>query len=86
MAGLSGLEWTDLSHYRGINQWAYFALCFALCYALPNSQSWVGWDGENNDTRWRWRPSTAWAVACGLLLAAGLLLAGNTTEFIYFQF
>jgi alginate O-acetyltransferase complex protein AlgI len=36
--------------------------------------------------RLRWRPTLAWAAACGVLYAAALLWMGGTTRFLYFQF
>jgi hypothetical protein len=36
--------------------------------------------------RLRWRPTFAWAAACGMLLAASLIWMQGTTRFLYFQF
>ena len=33
-----------------------------------------------------WKPSTAWAAACGLMLAYCLLSLSSPSEFLYFQF
>jgi len=34
----------------------------------------------------RWRQTTPWAIATGLMLGAGLLTLARVTEFLYFQF
>jgi len=36
--------------------------------------------------RWQWRPSPAWALCLGLLMAWALLALNRVDEFLYFQF
>ncbi|MGJ4947762.1 MBOAT family O-acyltransferase [Bradyrhizobium sp. HKCCYLS20291] len=72
---------------------------YAACLLLPNVNAmferWnVGLDSYSNPRRWSvvdltWRPSTGWAVAASLVCTVALLvslLAGDGSQFLYFQF
>ncbi len=68
----------------------------ALCLLAPNTQQIVGrflGTRRRRDPpltgllrRLRWRPSTGYAVASGLLLLVSVLSLWNPSEFLYFQF
>ncbi len=73
---------------------AFIAVSLSITLLAPNTQQILG---EHKPVlparRWperrqplRWRPTTGWAVALGLLAYMGLLNLGNQSEFIYFQF
>ena len=78
---------------------AVIALAYLACIALPNVNelfgAWhVGLDTYANPRPWSvmrltWRPSMSWAVGASMLLMAGIfatLVAGDGSQFLYFQF
>jgi alginate O-acetyltransferase complex protein AlgI len=75
------------------------ALGYLACFVLPNVNTmfarWsVGLDTYKNERPWSvlsltWRPSVRWAVATSLALFVAVLMnliAGDTSQFLYFQF
>ncbi|MEF9995267.1 MAG: MBOAT family protein [Burkholderiaceae bacterium] len=62
-----------------------------IAFACPNTQQILGHYRPGlgvvpQPARWSWRPTVAWGVGLGLLLAAGLLALTRPSEFLYFQF
>jgi alginate O-acetyltransferase complex protein AlgI len=78
---------------------AAIALGYLACLILPNVNAMFGrWDvgleTYENERRWSilnltWRPSLTWAIAASLGLFAAVivnLVAGDSSQFLYFQF
>jgi hypothetical protein len=72
---------------------------YVACLVLPNVNTmfarWkVGLETYHNPQPWSiltaaWRPSAIWAIGTSLCLVAALLMniiAGDTSQFLYFQF
>lgn len=75
MLGLNGLDnWASLKNLVGLRLALLLAATLAWVNLLPNS-----WEVS-------FRPKTRYAVALGLLLAAGLLMIAHPEPFLYFQF
>jgi D-alanyl-lipoteichoic acid acyltransferase DltB (MBOAT superfamily) len=75
------------------------ALGYLACFVLPNVNAmfarWnVGLETYKNERPWSalhltWRPSPVWAIAASLALVAAVvinLMAGDSSQFLYFQF
>jgi alginate O-acetyltransferase complex protein AlgI len=95
MAGLHGLvpQGVTSGTLGDHRAWALVAAAFAIVWAFPNSQQIMGLQAAASKAATpraapalHWRFSTAWAMACGLAGALGLLSLGGTSEFLYFQF
>jgi alginate O-acetyltransferase complex protein AlgI len=56
----------------------------AIVWGLPNTQQFAGL--ENNDGRWRWKPTPAFGVAMGVILALSLVSLTRPSTFLYYQF
>jgi alginate O-acetyltransferase complex protein AlgI len=72
---------------------ASLALRFFIVWALPNSQTVMAKFSptltavKTHAPEWlSWRPTMAWAVALGVLLAVSLMSLQQTKVFLYFQF
>ena len=78
---------------------AMIAVGYLICLLLPNVRAlfsaWkVGLDTYNNPTTWslpdlKWSPSLQWAVTASVILFVGVffsLIAGDGSQFLYFQF
>ncbi len=83
LAGMTGA--------RGIGTigslWALNAVWLAALYAViwlaPTTRQFML---RTPEARFAWAPSPRWAVAMGCAATLGLLAAGGTGEFVYFQF
>ncbi|NNF17936.1 MAG: MBOAT family protein [Gammaproteobacteria bacterium] len=70
----------------------WIVLLFMIAWFGPNSQSLlkehepVLESGNIAPSRLRWAPARPWAIACGVLLAIGILALPEVSEFLYFQF
>ena len=68
------------------------AALLAIAFGLPNSQEIMAryrpafQNVAAAAAAWRWRPTPAWGVALGILLAACLTLVGGPSPFLYFRF
>lgn len=70
------------NHY--FTNWQPFALvlaCAAICWCLPTSQKFL-----NGASFIKWRATSGWAFAIGLLAFTSLLLLSRESPFLYFQF
>jgi alginate O-acetyltransferase complex protein AlgI len=83
----------------GLYGGATIALGYLACFILPNVNAmferWnVGLETYKNERRWSildfaWQPSVKWAVATSLALLVAVfinLIAGDSSQFLYFQF
>ncbi len=99
LVGFSGATPGDYQPTVTSTQLAGVALGYFACIALPNvNELFAGWtiglDSYANPRPWSvlrpaWRPGPIWAVGTSLLLLAGIfatLIAGDGTQFLYFQF
>jgi alginate O-acetyltransferase complex protein AlgI len=100
MLGLAAAGWSvaELETLPRLLGALLLLLWFSL--ALPNSQTLAGLDCATmpgslqlpepqhraGRARLRWQPTHAWAVICGLLLAAVVSSLGKQSPFLYFQF
>ena len=73
--------------------WLWIAALFPIALFAPNSQEIVGryraaldFDVRHAARRLTWSPSPRWAVATGVVAAAGTLALTQVSEFLYFQF
>ncbi len=60
---------------------AFIAAGLLIVWGLPNSQQFVGLQGEG-----RWRPSPAFGVAIGVLFAFAVASLSKISTFLYYQF
>jgi D-alanyl-lipoteichoic acid acyltransferase DltB (MBOAT superfamily) len=86
MVGMSGLGVAMTTNtYEAA---ALIAALGAIALVAPNTQEILSLDWRKPvATRWRWQPSTAWAIAVGCLF--GIAVAGTLTKptaFLYFRF
>jgi alginate O-acetyltransferase complex protein AlgI len=72
----------------------FWMIClYGIVFFLPNTQQIMrlfrpalGRILPGPLTRLAWHPSRGWAVAMGVVAAAGVLGIGGTSEFLYFRF
>jgi alginate O-acetyltransferase complex protein AlgI len=72
---------------------ARIIICFAICFALPNTQqimrNYRPVLGRVSPALWatfRWKPSIASGLVLGTILLASLLRMSDVSKFLYFQF
>jgi len=66
--------------------WGALGALLAGVWLLPNSQQWVGLDGDSPAPRLAWRPTAGWAFGLGLAALFAVIGLFENTEFIYFRF
>jgi alginate O-acetyltransferase complex protein AlgI len=74
MAGLNGLDWSELLYSIGGNR---------LRLILPLA---VLWWGPTRTMGWRWRSDYVYALAFAILLGVSILRFGNPSPFVYVLF
>ena len=77
MAGLNGLDWSELPYSIGGNRLRLILPALAVAWWCPNRQAIVGW---------RWRNDYVYAVAFAILAGVSILRFGNPSPFLYFLF
>ena len=77
--GGEGIRWLTLDT-AGLPM---LVLAMLLAFFAPNTQELFA-RGEAG--RWRWQPSTRWALGCAALLTVCLFSMNRSSEFLYFQF
>lgn len=99
MFGLSTPEKITIAHLVDGRLMLLILAGYAVCLALPNVNAmferWkVGLETYHNPRPWsvldlKWRPTLPWAIGTSLALVAAVLMniiAGDTSQFLYFQF
>jgi D-alanyl-lipoteichoic acid acyltransferase DltB (MBOAT superfamily) len=93
LSGLTGLHGLGLPYQLGGQgiRWLsldtpglfILPLAMLLAFYAPNTQELFA---RGQAARWRWQPSTRWALGCAALLTVCLFSMNRSTEFLYFQF
>lgn len=90
-----GVVFAGTPHAQDFRQLAWTLILLGICWFCPNTEQVFATYRPSLDsfrgmppktTRWQWRPTPAWALAC---LCAGfwaILSISELSEFIYFQF
>ncbi|CCD99860.1 putative Alginate O-acetyltransferase [Bradyrhizobium sp. STM 3809] len=99
MIGLSSPEKITMTNLVDPRVMIAILAGYAACLALPNVNAmfdrWkVGLETYHNPRPWsvlslNWRPSLAWAIGTSVALVAAVIMniiAGDTSQFLYFQF
>jgi alginate O-acetyltransferase complex protein AlgI len=99
MIGLADQNKISATHLVGSYEVAAIVLGYIACLVLPNVNAmfarWkVGLETYHNERPWsllklNWRPSAAWAIGTSIALVAAVLInliAGDSSQFLYFQF
>jgi alginate O-acetyltransferase complex protein AlgI len=74
MVGLHGIDWQILRQALGAPYWALVLFCLLVTNFAPNT-----W-------QIRLEPKKRYALALGLAMAACILMLGQRSPFLYFQF
>jgi alginate O-acetyltransferase complex protein AlgI len=82
MAGLHGLS-ADPNDARTVLNALWIAALYAIVWLAPTTRQFMLRQAQG---RLAWAPTARWAVAMGCAATLGLLAAGGTGEFVYFQF
>jgi alginate O-acetyltransferase complex protein AlgI len=77
MAGLNGLDWSELPYSIGGNRLRLILPALAVVWWCPNRQAIMGW---------RWRSDYVYAIAFAILAGVSILRFGNPSPFLYFLF
>lgn len=74
----------------------WLVLCWFVVWFMPNTQEIMsrvepalGYQLRATEGTWawlRWRPSPPWALVCGILAVASLIMIARPSPFLYFQF
>lgn len=99
MIGLADQNKISATHLVGSYEVAAIVLGYIACLVLPNVNAmfarWkVGLETYHNERPWsllklNWRPSATWAIGTSIALVAAVLInliAGDSSQFLYFQF
>jgi hypothetical protein len=99
MIGLADQNKISATHLVGSYEVAGIVLGYIACLVLPNVNAmfarWkVGLETYHNERSWsllklNWRPSATWAIGTSIALVAAVLInliAGDSSQFLYFQF
>jgi len=90
----AGIRFEAARYVFGAQQWLWLLLLAVIAFAFPNVQQLMAKFSpalmpqylKLAAGRWQWRPSPAWALCLGLLMAWALLALNRVDEFLYFQF
>ena len=92
-----GVSFGVLGRFYGVEQLAWVAVAWLICWALPNTQELMGLDGQTLEDEGRatsprgrhrleWAATPAWAAATVVVLTTAILMLNRAGVFIYFQF
>ena len=77
MAGVNGLDWSELPYSIGGNRLRLLLPALAVVWWCPNRQAIMGW---------RWRSDYVYAIAFAILAGVSIPRFGNPSPFVYFLF
>jgi hypothetical protein len=74
----------------------WFLLCWFIVWFMPNTQEIMSrvepaldYYLKETDGTWtwlRWQPTPVWALVCGVMAVASLIMIARPSPFLYFQF
>jgi len=95
-SGFKFEAWSGARAPVGMTQIQWIAAAMFICLFVPNTQVWmkryrpvVHMQRENLERIYKflaWRPTIAWSIAVVAVFLSAIISAGDTSEFIYWQF